>query len=394
MYSHGGEILDLPLIDQFEHADIQVGCLSTPLISAVASELCRSGILDLDAPVGEFFPELRTSTKGRLIRVQHLMSNTAGYSSLSRIPTAHAFSDRRSALESIRRSPQMYWPGHVYSYDNSTSVMLGEILQVITGANVPDLVSELVYSQVRCGAAIGHHSVEYPRWPPIKQGNQDKHRSLFDSRISFPCLLGLAEWFMLSKSCDQMRRAATIIPRASGSSSSQLLPICYGFGLQGFSNGFFGYDTNTKCQANGFRFNAEKGTAVVLSTRGRYRSLRRAALSEAAKSIIASSSDGCSAMNASANRALPISGNHSGDYFGHDRFYARIMQRSNELEFTVHSYGGGRIRMVGSILPHGHLRFESKVPAADPTFFKYLRTGELCLMFGMFALKRLPSAAI
>jgi hypothetical protein len=38
----------------------------------------------------------------------------------------------------------------------------------------------------------------------------------------------------------------------------------------------------------------------------------------------------------------------------------------------------------------GHLVFDVKHPGGDPTFFRYSRTDEPCLMLGMCAFKKVP----
>jgi hypothetical protein len=190
-----------------------------------------------------------------------------------------------------------------------------------------------------------------------------------------------------------LRKPVATIPRVPHSPASRLLPISYGLGLQGFQHGFFGYDTNTAFQANGFRFNPRQRIAIVLSTRGRHRSLRRSILS----GLVDIFDEAGIPSNDLPMRPLDtwdlVFDDLSGKYFGNDLFHVSVRQQSSDILFTVHTCNGKRAQIRGLRLDHGQFRFDSRAPETEPAFFRDSRTGELCVMVGMIALKRLPSAS-
>ena len=385
-------------------AHTQIACLIRPLMAAVALELAQDGRLDLRARIGNLLPELSTDGKGALIQVQHLISNTAGYMGYSRMPAAHAFSDRAAALIAISRAPQIFWPGLVYSYDNSAPTMLGEILANISKRTIPDLVEELIFSPLGIKSRAPQAEDE---GIPVQASSFSKkyteNRSLFASLLSFPDLVRFVESLMgdvadgrkttgLSiPTLKALRRPVVAIPRTTSSSASRLLPTAYGLGLEVFQNGFVGYDTSTGSQANGFRFDRTRQIAVVLSTSGRFRSFRRALLGRLVELLGDATNPTQDAAVERHDESNLTVGEIVGDYFGDHSFHASVRQRDGSIVFTVHSAGGGRLELWGQKGKNGDLHFDSKVPGAEPTFFRYSRTGEACVMFGMYALKRLPT---
>lgn len=381
-------------VRQTASATAQVGCFIRPLMAMVALELSQRGLLSLHSPIAEYFPELARLERGELVQVQHLISNTAGYAGFGRMPAAHAFSDRESTLAAIRGARQIFWPGLVYSYDNSGAILLGEILTAVCGSPVPDLVSEIIFSRLHCEGV------------PRTSGKAAAHkgnRSLFDTQLPLSGVVSLTESLMGSTTAtptclsrfalQALQNPMTIIPRVPHSPASRLLPISYGLGLQGFQHGFFGYDTNTGFQANGFRFNPRQRIAIVLSTSGRYRSLRRSILSGLVDIFDEAGFPTNDVPVCPLGTCDPVFGDLSGEYFGNDLFHVSVRQNASDIQFTVHSFNGKRAQIRGLRLDHGQFRFDSRLPETEPAFFRDSRTNELCVMLGMIALKRLPSAS-
>ena len=111
--------------------------------TAAAMRLVEAGRLDLDAPVADYLPRFRPSGGGR-ITVRQLLSHTAGQRPWYPF-YAHDISDRRGALDFIYSDTLQYRPGSRSRYSDFDMIVLGEVLQEITGEPLGDLFDETVF---------------------------------------------------------------------------------------------------------------------------------------------------------------------------------------------------------------------------------------------------------
>jgi D-alanyl-D-alanine carboxypeptidase len=124
-------------------------------VAATALRLWERGKLDLRAPIAGFLPEdwnnllLRDGYHPDRILVRHLLSHTGGLADHAR--TAQF-------IDTIKNRPQTEWsrlkvieslvewtepvgaPGEKYSYSDSGYVLLGAIIERVTGQNLPSVV--------------------------------------------------------------------------------------------------------------------------------------------------------------------------------------------------------------------------------------------------------------
>jgi CubicO group peptidase (beta-lactamase class C family) len=107
-----------------------VGSITKSCTAAVAMVLVADGDLDLDAPVGEYLPELdRDGCAG--ITPRQLLSHTSG---LAAGPdSATGVATRRYVLDHCRQRNLVLPPGTAFSYSNLGYVLVGHLIETITG---------------------------------------------------------------------------------------------------------------------------------------------------------------------------------------------------------------------------------------------------------------------
>ncbi|PAP77472.1 serine hydrolase [Rubrivirga marina] len=111
--------------------------------TAAAMRLVEDGRLDLDAPVADYLPRFRPLGK-QYVTVRQLLSHSAGQRPWYPF-YAHGLLDRRAALDFIYADTLQYPPGTRSRYSDFDMIVLGEVLQSITGEPIDRLFDEAVF---------------------------------------------------------------------------------------------------------------------------------------------------------------------------------------------------------------------------------------------------------
>src|SRR3984957_9135709 len=112
-------------------------------------------LINLDDPIERYLPELRKAHVPAIL-VRHLLSHTSGYHGLdiSDSRTRWGYSWERF-VDYFQLSPPHFPPGSVFNYEHSEHVLLGEILQRVTGTEATQLVQQQILGplEIRTGCA-------------------------------------------------------------------------------------------------------------------------------------------------------------------------------------------------------------------------------------------------
>ncbi|MGK5627134.1 serine hydrolase domain-containing protein [Streptomyces sp. URMC 123] len=112
--------------------------------AAVPLLLHQRGQLDLDAPVGTYWPEFKAHGKERVL-VRHLLSHRAGVPALDRSLTPAEAADGESGPAAVAAQAPAWEPGSAHGYHAQTySWLLGELVRRVTGRTMGRWVAEEV----------------------------------------------------------------------------------------------------------------------------------------------------------------------------------------------------------------------------------------------------------
>jgi CubicO group peptidase (beta-lactamase class C family) len=110
--------------------------------------LAERGDLALDDPVTKFLPAFPSS--GRTITLRHLLSHTAGLADYLDRPDSMAWAAREHTVEElvgeIGSRPPSFGPGQKIAYCNSNYVLLGAIVEKITGRTFAQFVEASLFA--------------------------------------------------------------------------------------------------------------------------------------------------------------------------------------------------------------------------------------------------------
>ncbi|BBC33856.1 Esterase [Streptomyces graminofaciens] len=110
--------------------------------AAVLLLLRRRGELDLDAPVGEYWPEYKTAGKERTL-VRHLLSHRAGVPVLDRPLTPAEAADPALGAAAVAAQAPVWEPGTDHGYHAQTfSWLTGELVRRVSGRAIGDWIAD------------------------------------------------------------------------------------------------------------------------------------------------------------------------------------------------------------------------------------------------------------
>ncbi|HEX6996819.1 MAG TPA: serine hydrolase domain-containing protein [Gammaproteobacteria bacterium] len=268
----------------------EIGCMGKPLVSVVALELAQAGELDLEAPIGEYLPELAGDPKGAAIAAWHLMSHTPGYAGLNMLDERTAAFGWDDLIEHLRRDRQLFAPGTVFNYEQSAGVLLGEIVTRVAGRPVMGLVDDIVLEPLRRRSSPASRAPLASAHAPdagarrfvrgaSRQATSALWRaSLSDRALPVEELAALGELLMtgslpgtsgtrlLSRhTVEALRTRAVALPEVVGNNHSHCMPIGHGRGIAEFCRGVHGCDGTGSGHMVGLRFAPAEGIAIAVA---------------------------------------------------------------------------------------------------------------------------------
>lgn len=270
-----------------QHGRFQIGCLTKLLTALLALRLARSGSLDLHAPIDTYLPEY-TGTSFAGITARHLASHTSGYEGLNLADPGVAYYYSDDKLQAFSRAtPRTFCPGAVFNYEHSESVLLGHIVQRITGRSVAELMREWVFEPlgICCEPAttteptarVTEHLTEKlaRSYKPLRRVPYGRfwEASLSDLTISPADLVKLGEWLVGTRTCpnwpvdtlSQLYVPVVRIANTAGGPRMERMPVAFGFGCAQYEGGLFGHNGSSRGHTIGLRLEPCSRTAVVVA---------------------------------------------------------------------------------------------------------------------------------
>ncbi|MFJ7067903.1 serine hydrolase domain-containing protein [Streptomyces sp. NPDC101115] len=138
------------------HARFRIGSVSKTFSTVVLLQLMDEGRLDLDAPVNSLVPGLLPDDR---ITVRHLLTHRSGladYTDKMFEHTVPGFESVRNRVFSYRElvdlslaEPRTTEPGAAYRYSNTNFVVVGMIIEKLTGRPVADAYERRIFTPLK-----------------------------------------------------------------------------------------------------------------------------------------------------------------------------------------------------------------------------------------------------
>ncbi|GGT26592.1 serine hydrolase domain-containing protein [Streptomyces chromofuscus] len=140
----------------WERGTAQVVRSATKGVAAAVLLLLRQrGELDLDAPVGELWPEYKAAGKERTL-VRHLLAHRAGVPVLDRPLTPAEAADPDLGAAAVAAQAPVWEPGSAHGYHAQTySWLVGEVVRRVTGRPIGQWIADEIAGPVGADVWLG-----------------------------------------------------------------------------------------------------------------------------------------------------------------------------------------------------------------------------------------------
>ncbi|MHB8450375.1 MAG: serine hydrolase domain-containing protein, partial [Mycobacteriales bacterium] len=147
VYTHGVTSLDNPSPVGGDTL-FQIGSNTKLYTATAALRLVERGDVDLDAPVNAYLPQFRAADPvvSTRITVRQLLTHTSGLDGDFPGSSGHRFCDEmlERYVEQMACLALLHEPGAMFSYCNSGYVLLGRVIEVVSGLPYVAALEELV----------------------------------------------------------------------------------------------------------------------------------------------------------------------------------------------------------------------------------------------------------
>ncbi|WP_406125510.1 serine hydrolase domain-containing protein [Streptomyces sp. NBC_00989] len=177
VYRHGHRVVDLWAgtkdVDgtaPWEQGTAQIVRSATKgVAAAVLLLLAQRGELDLDAPVGEYWPEYKAAGKERTL-VWHLLAHRAGVPVLDRPLTPEQAADPVLSATAVAAQAPAWEPGTDHGYHAQTySWLTGELVRRVTGRSIGEWIADEIAGPVGADLWVGLPASETHRVGRVAQ---------------------------------------------------------------------------------------------------------------------------------------------------------------------------------------------------------------------------------
>lgn len=410
------------------HATFHLGCITKLLAAIVVLELAADRVLDLEAPLAEYLPELRGSIHGRTATPAHLLSHTAGYRGTQLLEGGTLGWGHTEFIEYLLEAPQQFTPGTVWSYEHSGYGLLGEIVRRVTGRSllaqiargllaplgvVPALIGRAGFSGVDAGQhvldplarrfrSVGLSDLAATGAPPPAPWWES---AFSNHAVPLEALLDIAEPLLgqigASQPCRLPVRSLTLsrlltpvvaLPVMHGGPLAELAPRGFGLGAAAWANGFCGAAGTTFGQCQALRFDPRLGIAIAVGVNAAQPHLRDLVV-ERITEAVGLGLEGAAHASDAARSARDLGRSWEpellrGRYLGPGTAEAAATVEGDRLVIVIASGATAmKLRAEVARAPGGGLTVASALPSVSIGFFRE-PDGTPGLMIGNRAYKR------
>jgi len=130
----------------------QIGSITKQFTATAILQLQEKGLLNLDDPITKYLPEYPKETGDR-ISIHHLLSHTSGIPNYTDMPDLMANKalpvSVDELLSTFQDKPLDFEPGEKYKYSNSGYVVLGAIIEAVSGKTYEDYLQENILEPLK-----------------------------------------------------------------------------------------------------------------------------------------------------------------------------------------------------------------------------------------------------
>jgi CubicO group peptidase (beta-lactamase class C family) len=201
-------------------AAFPIGSITKCFTATVAMILVADGDVDLDAPVGDYVPDL--GDLGAALNLRHLLSHTSGLS--DGLEEASTSTLRRYVVEHVCRKNLVLPPGAGFSYCNPGYALVGRLIETVTGMSWSEAVESILLRPLDIEPAFVNLPGTKPPRRPFATGHSVNISAGRTRPVQQSGVLANAPAGALALSAVDLVKLGLI---HIGPGASQLLPVSY-----------------------------------------------------------------------------------------------------------------------------------------------------------------------
>jgi CubicO group peptidase (beta-lactamase class C family) len=198
----------------------RIGSITKQFTAVAILQLAEQGRLTLQDSIQRYIKDF--PSKGYTITIEHLLTHTSGIRDYADADTQNPFIEREDftpvrLISYFKDWPLEFAPGSKYSYSNSNYVLLGYIIQLVSGENYHKYLKEHILTP----AGLGHtgYAEERTIVPGRVQGYM-RNRSFFENTEYQTLSMGFGCGDLLSNTADLYRWNSQVVSNSLISKSS------------------------------------------------------------------------------------------------------------------------------------------------------------------------------
>ncbi|MEM6720118.1 MAG: serine hydrolase [Bacteroidota bacterium] len=138
-------------IDMIPENVFEIGSISKQFTAVGILMLLEEGKLSLEDEITKYIPDY--PTQDTKITIHHLLTHTSGIRSYTSIPTLRDFSRKdlsvKELVDAFKNEPMDFKPNEQFLYNNSGYVLLGYIIEKITGKSYEEFVQKRIFDKLK-----------------------------------------------------------------------------------------------------------------------------------------------------------------------------------------------------------------------------------------------------
>ncbi|TXE02809.1 serine hydrolase domain-containing protein [Algoriphagus aquimarinus] len=143
----------------------EIGSMTKQFTAVAILMLMEQEMLQLDDEITKFIPDY--PTHGKTITVHHLLTHTSGIKSFTSMKSLRTIEKQdltpMELIDFFKNEPMDFDPGEEYKYNNSGYVILGNIIEILSGDSYADFIEKNIFQKLEMNSSqYASHSQVIP----------------------------------------------------------------------------------------------------------------------------------------------------------------------------------------------------------------------------------------
>lgn len=175
-----------------EHV-FRIGSITKQFTAVAIMQLEEQGKLSIQDPITKFIPDY--PSQGKTITVEHLLTHTSGIKSYTNMEVFESmFRKDLSPMEIVdvfKDEPMEFAPGEQFNYNNSGYILLGVIIEKVSGLSYADYIQQHIFDQVGMqNSYYGNFGQIIPNRAAGYQGRKENYQNADYLSMTLPYAAG------------------------------------------------------------------------------------------------------------------------------------------------------------------------------------------------------------